>query len=265
MAGGRHVLTRDDVMEGVPEMIAEVQVEATFPDGTKLVTVHRPDPVIPGEILPGDEPVVLNAGAAGRPCVVVNTGDRPVQVGSHYHFAEANPALQFDRDGRAGHPARHPGRHGVRFEPGIERDGRARARSAATQIVPGLRGVAVTRPVTSPDRSTAPATPRCTARPPATASGWPTPTCSSRSPRTAAAARGRRRGRLRRRQGHPRVDGPVAAHPRRGRARPRDHRRGRPRPLGHRQGRRRRPRRAHRRRSARPATPTPWTACTPTW
>jgi urease subunit gamma len=44
MAGGRHVLSRDDVMDGVPEMLAEVQVEATFPDGTKLITVHRPIP-----------------------------------------------------------------------------------------------------------------------------------------------------------------------------------------------------------------------------
>ena len=77
--------------------------------------------------------------------------------------------------------------------------------------------------------------------------------------------RRRRRGGLRRRQGDPRVDGPVPGHPRRGHAGHGHHRRGRARPLGRRQGRRRHPRRPDRRRSARPATPTRWTASTPTW
>ncbi len=74
MEAGRQVLTRDDVMEGVAEMVPEVQVEATFPDGTKLVTVHEPigggaerprgspPPLIPGEIVGPDEPVEINAG-----------------------------------------------------------------------------------------------------------------------------------------------------------------------------------------------------------
>src|ERR1700749_3900008 len=100
MAAGRTVLTRDDVMDGVPEMLTEVQVEATFPDGTKLVTVHEPIPgagdgMIPGELIPGEGPVLLNEGRPVRTLIVVNSGDRPVQVGSHYHFAQANPALSF--------------------------------------------------------------------------------------------------------------------------------------------------------------------------
>ncbi len=59
--------------------------------------------MIPGEIIHGEGPVVLNAGRPARAMVVINTGDRPVQVGSHYHFAQANPALAFDRDAAWGH------------------------------------------------------------------------------------------------------------------------------------------------------------------
>src|ERR1700732_543614 len=98
MATGRTVLTRDDVMDGGPEMLTEVQGEATFPGG----------------ILPGEGPVTLNAGRSVVTLVVANTGDRPVQVGSHFHFAQANAALRFDRELAWGHrlhvPARTAGR-----------------------------------------------------------------------------------------------------------------------------------------------------------
>jgi urease subunit gamma/beta len=140
---GRTVLTRDDVMAGVPEMLTEVQVEATFPDGTKLVTVHEPIPLgsenrAPGEIIPGDSPMVLNAGRDTVTLIVTNTGDRPVQVGSHYHFAQANPALSFDRPAARGFRLDIPAGTAVRFEPGITREVTLVA-LAGTRTVPGLR------------------------------------------------------------------------------------------------------------------------------
>jgi urease subunit beta len=97
--------------------------------------------MIPGELLPGDGPVAINEG---RPVVtlgVVNTGDRPVQVGSHYHFAEANPALDFDRMTAWGHRLAVPAGTSVRFEPGIPRDVEL-VPLAGDRIVPGLRGEA---------------------------------------------------------------------------------------------------------------------------
>ena len=78
--------------------------------------------MIPGEIIPGDGPVVLNAGRPVITLVVANTGDRPVQVGSHYHFAQANPALALDRDAAWGHRLDIAAGTAVRFEPGIERE-----------------------------------------------------------------------------------------------------------------------------------------------
>jgi urease subunit beta len=78
--------------------------------------------VIPGEIRFGDGPVTINAGKPVTRLVVANTGDRPVQVGSHYHFAEANPALSFDRDAARGQRLAVPAGTSVRFEPGIERE-----------------------------------------------------------------------------------------------------------------------------------------------
>jgi urease subunit beta len=77
--------------------------------------------VIPGEILVGAEPVVINEGKPVTRVVVRNTGDRPIQVGSHYHFAEANPALTFDRSAARGTHLAIPAGTSVRFEPGIER------------------------------------------------------------------------------------------------------------------------------------------------
>src|SRR5437879_11562911 len=98
MDAGRRVLGVDDVMAGVPELIPEVQVEATFPDGTKLVTIHHPiasSSLLPGEVVTPGGDIDLFDAAALLSLEVRNGGDRPVQVGSHYHFAEANPALSF--------------------------------------------------------------------------------------------------------------------------------------------------------------------------
>ena len=103
MQYGRELLTAEDVMEGVPELIHDVQVEATFPDGTKLVTVHSPilsgqdERLAPGAIVPLAGDIELNAGRETVTLNVDNSGDRPIQVGSHYHFFEVNSALKFER------------------------------------------------------------------------------------------------------------------------------------------------------------------------
>ena len=144
---GRQLLGRNQVMPGVPEMIYDVQVEGTFPDGSKLVTVHHPiagengdlklalhgsflpapdisifksaaEEIIPGaaEILDGE--IELNAGRAALEIPVTNLGDRPIQVGSHYHFIETNAALKFDRAAAYGKRLDIPAGTAVRFEPG---------------------------------------------------------------------------------------------------------------------------------------------------
>ena len=144
---GRQLLGRSQVMPGVPEMIYDVQVEGTFPDGSKLVTVHHPIasengdlklalhgsflPVpdilifkpVAGEPVPGsteipDGEIELNAGRATVEIPVTNLGDRPVQVGSHYHFIETNAALKFDRAKAYGKRLDIPAGTAVRFEPG---------------------------------------------------------------------------------------------------------------------------------------------------
>lgn len=76
-------------------------------------------PVVPGEILLGTGDVALNAGRPVTRLTVVNAADRPVQVGSHYHFAEANPGLDFDRAAARGQRLNIPAGTAVRFEPGI--------------------------------------------------------------------------------------------------------------------------------------------------
>ncbi|GAA3457749.1 MULTISPECIES: urease subunit beta [Dactylosporangium] len=95
--------------------------------------------MIPGEVIPGDGPVEINQGRETRTMAVRNTGDRPVQVGSHYHFAEANDALEFDREAAWGHRLDIPAGTSVRFEPGVERQ-IALVALAGNRIVPGLRG-----------------------------------------------------------------------------------------------------------------------------
>ncbi|MCW2903500.1 MAG: Urease subunit alpha [Streptosporangiaceae bacterium] len=77
---------------------------------------------MPGEVVTGDGPVGLNPGRPRTTLTVMNTGDRPVQVGSHYHFAQANDALDFDREAACGHRLDVPAGTAVRFEPGITRE-----------------------------------------------------------------------------------------------------------------------------------------------
>ena len=78
--------------------------------------------MIPGEVFPAPGEIVLNAGAEAVTLMVANTGDRPVQVGSHYHFAEANAALDFDRDAARGTRLNIAAGTAVRFEPGQRRE-----------------------------------------------------------------------------------------------------------------------------------------------
>jgi urease subunit gamma/beta len=131
MEYGRTLLSSDEVMEGVAEMIHEVQIEATFPDGTKLVTVHDPilpsatseaATVIPGEVIATEGEKALNVNRETLTLSVANTGDRPIQVGSHYHFAETNPALAFDREKARGYRLDIAAGTAVRFEPGQTRE-----------------------------------------------------------------------------------------------------------------------------------------------
>jgi urease subunit beta len=77
--------------------------------------------MIPGEVIPAEGDIELNAGRRVLEIEVANTGDRPVQVGSHYHFAETNPALAFDRAAARGHRLDIPAGTAIRFEPGQKR------------------------------------------------------------------------------------------------------------------------------------------------
>jgi urease subunit gamma/beta len=143
MAEGTRILGADDVMEGVAELITEVQVEATFPDGTKLVTVHQPIPVKKpmgiGAVEAAPGTIDLNAGRATKTLEVANSGDRPIQVGSHYHFFEVNPALKFDRQSARGFRLDVPAGTAVRFEPGQTRTVDLVA-YAGERVVQGFRG-----------------------------------------------------------------------------------------------------------------------------
>lgn len=122
MAQGKQMLTPEDVMDGVAEMIHEIQVEATFPDGTKLVTVHEPivssGKCTPGEMLCEAGEIELNAGKNTAVIAVTNTADRPIQVGSHFHFFETNKMLAFSRNLAYGMRLDIPSGTAVRFEPG---------------------------------------------------------------------------------------------------------------------------------------------------
>ncbi len=155
MSAGREVLDTSDVMEGVEVLIDELQAEATFPDGTKLVTLHgpiQPAPpapgaadhggarLVPGEVLLGEGDVVLLEGRDVVSLTVVNTGDRPVQVGSHFHFAEANEALELDREAAVGRRLAVPAGTSVRFEPGIAMDV-ALVAFAGEGVTAGFRGL----------------------------------------------------------------------------------------------------------------------------
>jgi urease subunit gamma/beta len=131
MSLGSTILTTRDVMPGVASMVPILQVEGVFPDGTKLVTVHEPirpepgaaaDTLEPGAILAAEGELELSAGRPRTTLAVVNTGDRPVQIGSHYHFFEVNKALEFDRAAAFGMRLDIPAGTAVRFEPGQRKE-----------------------------------------------------------------------------------------------------------------------------------------------
>nr|WP_084516498.1 urease subunit gamma [Microtetraspora niveoalba] len=156
MSAEEKILSRDDVMAGVPEMISDIQIEATFCDGTKLVTIRDPfaeaekkaeaEPAAEVLVHPGkiDHPegagqVAFNEGREITMVTVTNGDDRPIQVGSHYHFYEANPRLDFDRAAAYGKRLHIPAGSSIRFEPRCTRtvtlvpiEGR--------RVVAGLRG-----------------------------------------------------------------------------------------------------------------------------
>jgi len=123
MVSATGILGEDDVMDGVASMMDMVQTEATFDDGTKLVTVHNPISVKKSDITPGeyfiDEgEIELNEKNEVVTIEVENKGDRPVQVGSHYHFFEVNSAISFERIQAYGMRLNIPAGTSVRFEPG---------------------------------------------------------------------------------------------------------------------------------------------------
>ncbi|KAK4841922.1 hypothetical protein QYF36_012647 [Acer negundo] len=144
---GKQLLGRRQVLPAVRHLLETVQVEGTFPDGTKLITVHDPiaredgnlelalhgsflpvpaldkfpgieDNTIPGRFICGGGSIILNRGRKTVILSVINTGDRPVQVGSHYHFIEVNPYLVFDRRKALGMRLNIAAGTATRFEPG---------------------------------------------------------------------------------------------------------------------------------------------------
>ena len=128
---GSTILTTDDVLSGIASMMHIIQVEGVFHDGTKLVTVHEPirpapgsaeDIEHPGAITALEGSIDLNAGRRTTKLTAVNTGDRPIQIGSHFHFFEVNKALDFDRAAAFGMRLDIPAGTAVRFEPGASKE-----------------------------------------------------------------------------------------------------------------------------------------------
>jgi urease subunit gamma/beta len=180
---GRRFLGHAEVLDGVADMIDEVQVEGTFPDGTKLVTVHHPIVAERGDlalalygsflsapathavqrVVALDTPagaihsrkgeITLNEGRETVRLTVTNRGDRPIQVGSHYHFIETNGALEFDRGLAYGMRLDIPAGTAARFEPGETRTVTLVA-IAGDRVIRGGNGLA-DGPVTDEGRSRA--------------------------------------------------------------------------------------------------------------
>jgi len=145
---GKRLIGYRQVIPGVADVVSEIQIEATFRDGTKLVTVHSPisqvdgdldlvfeysiyktpdlkvfeeheeEGLIPGEVITLVDDLVINSDREVRYLKVSNTCDRPIQVGSHYHFIETNKLLQFDRIASYGYRLNIASGTSVRFEPG---------------------------------------------------------------------------------------------------------------------------------------------------
>jgi urease subunit gamma/beta len=123
-AAGAAVLGPDDVLPGVVDVVTEVKVEAVFDDGTRMVVVRRPFGAAagmgddaPGAVMPAERPISVEPVDLVR-LSVVNTGDVPVSITSHFHFFEVNPRLQFDRAAAYGHHLAIPAGASLRFDPG---------------------------------------------------------------------------------------------------------------------------------------------------
>jgi urease subunit gamma/beta len=121
----RSVLSRDDVMEGVADIVGNIEIDALFPSGSTLVVVEdplgprlgEPDHTAPGAVIHRSEPVAVNPGRAAMLIVVENISDAPIEVTSHYHFFEANRSLRFDRRVALGTRLDIPAGTTVRWEP----------------------------------------------------------------------------------------------------------------------------------------------------
>lgn len=166
---GRQFLGRRQVLPAVPHLLYTVQVEGTFPDGTKLITVHDPialengnlelalhgsflpvpsldkfptveDSKVPGEIICRSGHITLNYGRKAIILKVANTGDRPIQVGSHYPFIELNPFLVFDRRRAYGMRLNIPAGTATRFEPGDAKSVTL-VRIGGKQVIRGGNGI----------------------------------------------------------------------------------------------------------------------------
>jgi urease len=190
MTLGQSLLGIQQVMPGVPSLVKDVQIEATFPDGTKLLTVHSPisnwngnlelalqgsflpvpnlsvfeeqqvlltsdydeaNKPTPGSIItdPNGPPIILNEGSPLVELSVTNTGDRPIQVGSHYAFVETNKFLQFDRLVAIGKRLNVPSGASVRFEPGETKTVTLVDIGGHQRVLSGNR---LTNGIASPDR-----------------------------------------------------------------------------------------------------------------
>ncbi|KAK9276387.1 hypothetical protein L1049_005920 [Liquidambar formosana] len=166
---GRQLLGRRQVLPAVPHLLHSVQVEGTFADGTKLITIHdaiasengnlelalygsflpvpsldkfpsMEDDKIPGEMSFGAGNITLNHGRKAVILSITNTGDRPIQVGSHYHFIEVNPYLVFDRRKAHGMRLNIPAGTATRFEPG-ETKSVPLVRIGGKQVIRGGNGI----------------------------------------------------------------------------------------------------------------------------
>jgi urease subunit gamma/beta len=145
---GAALLTTDDVLPGVAKLVGTVQVEGFFEDGQKLITIldpirpgiERVDGAEPGELIPAEGDIELSAGRETAGVTVLNTADRPVQIGSHFHFFEVNRALVFDRRAAFGMRLDIAAGTAVRFEPGEEREV-SLVRLGGSGTVRGLNGI----------------------------------------------------------------------------------------------------------------------------
>jgi urease subunit beta len=135
-AGGQ---TRSSGVSGPSEPRRPGTGERQAPRRQSETKLAGADPIIPGEILYGADDIEINVGLDVTSVTVANAADRPIQVGSHYHFAEVNPALEFDREAAWGKRLNVLSGGAVRFEPGAVEDVEL-VPIQGLRIVPGLRG-----------------------------------------------------------------------------------------------------------------------------